>query len=113
MDIFNEFTRDENHAILISSHIVSDLEKICDYIAFLHKGKLILCEEKDRLKEEYGVLHCTAQDAAAIPVSTIVGKRVSPLGCELLVKRSGVPGNPTFSPVDIEQLFIFMAKEEH
>ena len=112
MDIFNEFTRDENHAILISSHIVSDLEKICDYIAFLHKGKLILCEEKDRLKEEYGVLHCTAQDAAAIPASAIVGKRVSPLGCELLVKRSGVPGNPTFSPVDIEQLFIFMAKEE-
>ena len=113
MDIFNEFTRDENHAILISSHIVSDLEKICDYIAFLHKGKLILCEEKDRLKEEYGVLHCTVQDAAAIPASAIVGKRVSPLGCELLVKRSGVPGNPTFSPVDIEQLFIFMAKEEH
>ena len=113
MDIFNEFTRDENHAILISSHIVSDLEKICDYIAFLHKGKLILCEEKDRLKEEYGVLHCTAQDAAAIPASAIVGKRMSPLGCELLVKRSGVPGNPTFSPVDIEQLFIFMAKEEH
>ena len=113
MDIFNEFTRDENHAILISSHIVSDLEKICDYIAFLHKGRLILCEEKDRLKEEYGVLHCTAQDAAAIPASAIVGKRVSPLGCELLVKRSGVPGNPTFSPVDIEQLFIFMAKEEH
>ena len=113
MDIFNEFTRDENHAILISSHIVSDLEKICDYIAFLHKGKLILCEEKDRLKEEYGVLHCSARDAAAIPDSAIVGKRVSPLGCELLVRRSEVPGSPPFSPVDIEQLFIFMAKEEH
>ena len=113
LDVFNEFTRDETHTVVLSSHIVSDLEKICDYIAFLHKGRLILCEEKDRLKEEYGVLHCTAQDAAAIPASAIVGKRVSPLGCELLVKRSGVPGNPTFSPVDIEQLFIFMAKEEH
>lgn len=103
--------RKPRHSDLL--HIVSDLEKICDYIAFLHKGKLILCEEKDRLKEEYGVLHCSARDAAAIPDSAIVGKRVSPLGCELLVKRSGVPGNPTFSPVDIEQLFIFMAKEEH
>ena len=113
LDVFNEFTRDETHTVVLSSHIVSDLEKICDYIAFLHKGRLILCEEKDRLKEEYGVLHCTAQDAAAISASAIVGKRVSPLGCELLVKRSGVPGNPTFSPVDIEQLFIFMAKEEH
>ena len=49
LTIFADFTRDEEHAVLLSSHIVSDLEKICDYIAFLHKGKLVLCEEKDRL----------------------------------------------------------------
>jgi len=42
LDVFNEFTRDETHTVVLSSHIVSDLEKICDYIAFLHKGKLIL-----------------------------------------------------------------------
>ena len=113
MDIFSEFTRDENHSILISSHIVSDLEKICDYIAFLHKGKLLLCEEKDRLKEEYGVLHCTTQEADAIPADAVIGRKVSAYGCELLVKRDRVPGNPSFSPVDIEQLFIIMAKEEN
>lgn len=50
LDIFNDFTRDESHAILISSHIVSDLEKICDYVAFLHKGNLVLFEEKDLWK---------------------------------------------------------------
>ena len=44
LDIFNDFTRDENCSILLSSHIVSDLEKICDYIAFLHRGRLVLCE---------------------------------------------------------------------
>ncbi len=49
VEMLNEFTRDEGHSILISSHIVSDLEKLCDYIAFLHKGKLLLCEEKDAL----------------------------------------------------------------
>lgn len=54
LTIFADFTRDEEHAVLISSHIVSDLEKICDYIAFLHKGRLLLCEEKDRLTEAYG-----------------------------------------------------------
>ena len=43
LDILIEFTRDETHSVLISSHIVSDLEKICDYIAFLHKGKMVLC----------------------------------------------------------------------
>ena len=49
VELFFDFTRDEEHSILISSHIVSDLEKLCDYIAFLHKGKLMLCEEKDVL----------------------------------------------------------------
>ena len=48
LEILTDFTRDENHSILISSHIVSDLEKLCDYIAFLHKGKLLLFEEKGR-----------------------------------------------------------------
>ena len=55
LDLLYDFC-DEEHAILISSHIVSDLEKICDYIAFLHKGKLVLMDEKDRLLERYGVL---------------------------------------------------------
>lgn len=49
LEVFNDFTRNENHSILLSSHIISDLEKICDYIAFLHKGKLVLFEEKDAL----------------------------------------------------------------
>lgn len=57
VDIFSEFTRNEEHSVLISSHIVSDLEKICDYVAFLHQGRLLLCEEKDRLTEQYGYYH--------------------------------------------------------
>ena len=55
VEMFSDFTRDENHSILISSHIVSDLEKLCDYVAFLHNGKLLLCEEKDQLLAEYGI----------------------------------------------------------
>ena len=49
LDMLREFTRDADHSILISSHIVSDLERIADYIAFLHRGRLLLCEEKDLL----------------------------------------------------------------
>ena len=67
VELFGEFTRDESRAVLISSHIVSDLEKICDYIAFLHKGKLLLCEEKDLLLEQYGMIHCTPAQLAGIP----------------------------------------------
>ncbi len=57
LTIFADFTRDEEHAVLLSSHIVSDLEKICDYIAFpAQRGGCCCAEEKDRLTEEYGIL---------------------------------------------------------
>ena len=56
LDVFNEFTRDETHTVVLSSHIVSDLEKICDYIAFLHKGKLILFEDEGPAAG--GIRHC-------------------------------------------------------
>lgn len=110
-DIFSEFTRDENHAVLISSHIVSDLEKICDYIAFLHKGKLLLFEEKDRLKELFCIVHGTARDLADISPAAIKGKKMTPYGVDAIVARDFVPNGMPTSPIDIEQLFIFMAKE--
>lgn len=111
LDIFSEFTRDENHAVLISSHIVSDLEKICDYIAFLHKGKLLLCEEKDRLKEQFAIVYCTPEQIEEIDPSVIIGKKTNAYGVEAIVSRDFIPNGLELSPIDIEQLFIFMVKE--
>ncbi len=111
LDIFCEFTRDETHSILISSHIVSDLEKICDYIAFLHKGKLLLCEEKDALKDEYALIHCSAEQLSELNSSAIIGTKKNAYGIEALVRKNDIPTDMEKSPVDIEQLFIFMVKE--
>ena len=109
--ILNDFTRDENHSILISSHIVSDLEKICDYIAFLHKGKLMLCEEKDRLLEKYGILHTTKEILADLDAEAVIGRRVNDYGAEAIVRRDSVPASFDIQPVTIEELFVIMAKE--
>ena len=111
LDLFSEFTREENHAVLISSHIVSDLEKICDYIAFLHKGKLLLCEEKDALKEEYGILRCTSEQLSQLPPEAIIGRKETAYGVEAIAARNAVPAGLPLSPIDIEELFIFMVKE--
>lgn len=108
LTIFADFTRDEEHAVLISSHIVSDLEKICDYIAFLHKGRLLLCEEKDRLTEAYGILRGGAED---IDPAAVCGRHTTPYGTEYLVRRSAVPAGMALGQVNIEDLFVFMAKE--
>ena len=108
LTILSDFTRDEEHAVLISSHIVSDLEKICDYIAFLHRGRLLLCEEKDRLTEEYGILRGTTE---GIEPAAVCGQRATPYGTEYLLRRSAVPAGVPLGQVDIEDLFVFMAKE--
>ena len=111
VEIFSDFTRDENHSILISSHIVSDLEKLCDYVAFLHKGKLLLCEEKDQLLAEYGLIHCTAEQLEQLPEEAIKYKKQNPYGIEVMVRRSAVPLDMQVSPISIEELFVFMVKE--
>ncbi len=112
LDIFNEFTRDENHSVLISSHIVSDLEKVCDYIAFLHKGRLMLFEEKDALLAEYGMIHCTQKQLLGLEQSSVIYKKITPYGAEAVVKRAKLPDGIAVSPVSIEELFVQMAKEE-
>lgn len=111
VEMFSEFTRDESHSILISSHIVSDLEKLCDYIAFLHKGKLLLCEEKDRLLSEYGLVHCTAEQLRELSSAAVLYKKENPYGVEAMVARDLIPPHIAVSPITIEELFVFMAKE--
>lgn len=112
IDIFNDFTRDENHSILISSHIVSDLEKICDYISFLHNGRLMLCEEKDRLLEQYGFINATEEVLRELDKSAVIGKKSNKWGIEALVDREKIPHLFDIKPITIEDLFVFMVKGE-
>ena len=112
VEMFYEFTRDENHSILISSHIVSDLEKLCDYVAFLHRGKLLLCEEKDALLSAYGIIHGTQEQLSLIDSSAIKYKKETPYGVTAMVMRKDIPSSLSVSPITIEELFVFMVKEE-
>ncbi|MBE5785026.1 MAG: ABC transporter ATP-binding protein [Clostridiales bacterium] len=111
VEMLGAFTRDENHSILISSHIVSDLERLCDYVAFLHKGRLLLVEEKDRLLEEYGILHCTREQFDRLPCAAVRRRKETPYGIEAIVRREAIPAGIHVSPISIEELFVFMVKE--
>lgn len=111
VEMFSDFTRDETHAILISSHIVSDLEKLCDYVAFLHKGKLLLCEEKDVLLAQYGILHCTGEQLRELDPRAVKYKKETPYAVEAMVLRTAVPSGMHISPISMEELFVFMVKE--
>lgn len=65
LDLLYDFMQDENHAILLSSHITSDLDKIADEITFIHKEEVLLSEPRDELLDTCGILRCTADQLDA------------------------------------------------
>lgn len=87
LDMFQEFIQDEEHSVLISSHITSDLEKVADYITFIHKGEIFLSEEKDRIMEEYGIVRCRPENVDVIDEKMIVGISRGTYSCDVLVNQ--------------------------
>ena len=114
LDEFLEFIQDENHAILISSHITSDLEKAADYITYLHKGKVALTGAKDELLDTYGKLVCSRADLERVESALLVGVRTSQFGCEALVKdrHAFTRRYPalTVDPVTLEDIMVLTGK---
>ena len=111
LDIFNEFTREEDHSILISSHILSDLEKLCDYIAFLHKGQLLFCEEKDRLLEEHGIFEGSRENLDCLLPEAIVAREENRYGgVRALVKREMAPAGFHLEKPTVEDIVLFLVK---
>lgn len=107
LDTFLDFIRDEEHSILMSSHIVSDLEKVCDYITFLHEGKLIFTEEKDALLTKYGILKCTPEELKGIPASCIIASRSNMFGCDALVLKNKIPNGFIVDRAGIEDIMLY------
>jgi len=114
LDEFLAFIGDEDHSILISSHITSDLEKCADYIVYLHKGKVALQGAKDELLERYGRLVCSKAELETVDKALLAGVRHSQFGCEALVTdkaafRRLYPGL-TVDSVALEDIMVFTVR---
>ena len=110
LELFNEFTREEDHSILLSSHIVSDLEKLCDYIAFIHRGRLLFCDEKDQLLETYGIFAGNAEQLESLRSEAVVGREHSGYGVRALVRRNEMPNGLELERASIEDIILFTVK---
>ena len=112
LELLLDFMQDEKHTILISSHILSDLEKVADYIAFIHGGKVLFVETKDELKENYGICTLSNAEVENLNEEAIIGRRVHSFGQELLVKRKLIPDGITLQKPSIEDIMIYFVKGE-
>ena len=110
LDFLLDFMQDENHTILISSHILSDLEKVADYIAFINDGKVLFVEAKDELKENYGICTLSNEEVQTLDKKAIIGRRIHSFGQDLLVKRNLVPDGIRLQKPSIEDIMIYFVK---
>ena len=85
LDIFLDFIKDEEHTILLSTHITSDLERIADEIIFIDSGQIILNENKDELLDNYGILKCDIASFNRISKEDIISYRKIKYNYEILV----------------------------
>ena len=87
LDIFQEFVVDEEHTILLSSHITADLERIADMVAFIDHGKIILNGDKNEIIENHGLIKCKEEDIAKFDKDDIVSIKKSSFNTEILVSN--------------------------
>ena len=111
LDIFLEYLQNEEHTILMSSHITSDLDKVADSVTFIDKGKLLISGYKDDILDSHGVLKCTKNDYREIDPGDIISARLSDFGAEVMVadraecsrKYSGA----VIDPATLEEIMIY------
>ena len=112
LDIFLEFMQDENHSILMSTHITSDLEHIADYICFIHKGELVFTMERNDMLDKHRILKCTDEQLEGIDKSDIIGVRKGRFQNEVLTVNAAKYPDITADAPTIEEIMVFYVKEE-
>lgn len=116
LDVFLDFIQDEEHSVFISSHITSDIEKIADYITFIHEGKILLSKAKDEMLDEYGILRATPEQFASLQKEDYISYRKSAYAIDVLVKNKEamlrkMPA-AVIDPANLEDILLYMVKGE-
>lgn len=85
LDLLLGFVQEENNAVLLSSHITSDLEKIADYITFIHEGKVLMTATRNDLAYNYAVMRCRERQFQALDAKEILAYRKRDFQIDVLV----------------------------
>ena len=116
LDILREFTEDEDHAVLMSSHITSDLDKIADYIAYLHEGKMQFIKTYDEIRNDYGIITCGQELFDSLSRDDIAAYKKEPYSYRVLVKNRAklrqVFQDIPMENASVEDIMLFYVKGE-
>lgn len=116
LDLIREFTEEEEHTVMISSHITSDLDKVADYIALIHDGTLQFVKTYDEIRDDYGILHCGKDFFETLREEDIVSFKKEPYEYKVLVKNKNeilrVFPELEMERASVEDIMLFYVKGE-
>ena len=117
LEIFREYVVEEDHTILLSSHITGDLEKLADEVVFIDGGRIVLTGNKDELLEKHGILKCRKQEYGTVDPALVVAKQMSSVGVELLVNDRQLCErrypDMVMEPASLEEIMIYYVSRAH
>ena len=112
LEIFQDFIMDEEHSILFSTHITSDLEKIADYVVMIHEGRVIFSEQKDTLLYQYAIWKGNDSSLAKLPKNAVLAVSRSGFGVSALVNRKKLGRNFEAERPSIDEIMLHLIKGE-
>ena len=112
LQMIYDYNQENNHAALISSHITTDLEKICDYIVYIHNGRVIFNEEKDTLLSKYAVYSVDEQQFKELGKAAIIKVLHREYGTDVLALKEKMPQDFDFKAVTLDDIMLFYSKGE-
>ncbi len=111
LQIFREYVIEEDHTILLSSHITGDLEKLADEVVFIDGGRIVLKGNKDEIIEKHGILRCRKDEVKEIQESLVVSSEISSMGAEILVNDRKAAekqySGMVIEPAGLEEIMIY------
>ena len=112
LEMIYDYNRQNGRAALISSHITTDLEKICDYIVYIHGGKVIFNEEKDELLSRYAIYSTDEKQLAELDKTAVVKVLHRDYGVDILASKEKMPRDFEYRPVSLDDIMLFYSKGE-
>jgi ABC-2 type transport system ATP-binding protein len=116
LEVFLDFVQDEKHSVLLSSHITSDLEKIADYITFIHDGNIVLSTKKDDLLYSYAVMRCKSEQFTRLDKEDVLAYRKRDHQIDVLVADKGKAERKyrgtVIDTVSIDEIMLLLVKGE-
>lgn len=114
LDILRDYIAQENKTVLFSTHITSDLEKIADYVIYIHKGRIFYTGLKDELVEKYCLIRGGTGDLPREKRKNIIGLREHIAGFEgmtLVADVGGFPPSVITESVTLDDIMVHVNKE--